>query len=1037
MQFRAKQIAPPKDWATFEDLCHALFKRVWQDPLAQKNGRRGQAQCGVDIFGSLNGDRESYRGVQCKGKDANYGSKATRSEIVAEIAKAEAFTQALEHWVFATTAPVDGRLQEFAREISIQRKKDGLFGTDVLGWQEIQALMADHPEVIREFYPEHADHLPEIVEALRLLPSISAKLARLIDSPGAQSLLAANRPSQGKWEVISFEADRGLGPALLGRPLGPSDAIACPRLLEADTLASQLKIAFSARLRGEPGAGKSICSYQVAREYAAVGYEVLRLIDPQAENIGPPAPSPTKRLLFIDNAHLMTPVKLTRLEENAGPDQMVLSTHSAIDQSDLERGSVTLNAKRAVHTIASAFRADLQRTLSYVRVADDRVGERMMDEDLNLRISQAEMTADQPWQFCFILGGGWRRSRQAAEAAKSAGADFVLAAVAMRQLASRDAIALPKDIVSVCEIGKAPVEDVERHLEWLKRQRLILRFTDCRTPHQRFAAVVLNQILVGQDIAGRQRIGRMIDAALIDPQYPLAGLRTLLHEICFGIGNYRWSRLPQRSAIETLASRCWQAEGKDRGFAALALTELLSFLDNGADVIIDPYAEIFSRWICNPVDGAFGFARLLNDLSQQAMPSAEAICRSLKPAPIAQAYSNVSLESAYGLANLMSTLCSLDEGDWNEKMKAHVDSSKLLNFASDEELQHKPYLFGRFCSSVTYWNDDLALDMAERFIPCAQAALAHDSIQAFRDLGHDFLMPVLRVFDPLGLYVGKLQPDRRRWSIARRMCKNLDPELVARHLSSARIRDFQSAADVLDFMYRCVPKKYDDVMRQLDWDKLDAEIAEDWANPSHETEVLLALMSMSETTRPLVSDFIALRADRILEMPPRLILLVPRVGTEHVRAGKVLRLAKFGHVEWEFGAIALTLIGEDQPELVEPAVRPFVDDVAKGIESYHRNYAAEAEFLIRVLMEMAPEVWEDILLALDAHLAEESLANCLAEGRGHRRAAALVVDSAQRTRGQVGEMARRLRKRFPKSSVPSDRVPRYVSRRRRRARRRK
>ena len=842
MRFRAKQIPPPKHWETFEDLCHALFKKVWQDPLAQKNGRRGQIQNGVDVYGSLNGDRKSYRGVQCKGKDANYGSKATRSELVAEIEKADTFTPTLEHWVFATTAPVDAALQQAARDLSIQRKKDGLFGLDVLGWQEVQALMAEHSEVIREFYPEHADHLPQIVEALQTLPSISdrlSSLASLIDRPETRKHLAANHPTVGMWEVISFESDRGLGPALLGRPMGPSDAIACPRLLEADMLASHLKIAFSARLRGEPGVGKSICSYQVARDCAATGYEVLRLTDPQAEIIDPPEPSAAKRLLFIDNAHLMAPANLTRLEENAGPDQMVLSAHSVIDQSDLERGSVTLNAKRAVHTIASAFRADLPLTLNYVRVADDRVGERMMDEDIALRIDQAEQTADRPWQFCFILGGGWRRSRQAAEAAHSAGADFVLAAVAMRQLASLDAIALPKDIVSVCEIEKAPVVDVERHLEWLERQRLIIDPKDCRTPHQRFASVVLNQILVGQDIAGRKRIGRMIDAVLIDPQYPFAGLRNLLHELWFGIGDYRWSQLPQRPAIETLAGRCWQAEGKDRGFAALALTELLRYLDNGADVIIDPYAGIFSRWISNPVEGAYGFARLLNDLSQQAKPSAEAVFRRLKPVPYAQAYSNVSPESAYGLAELMNTLCLLGDGSWNEEMEAHVDSSKLLNFASDEELRHKPYLFGRFCSSVTCWNDDLALQMAERFIPCAQEALSRDPIQAFRDFSHDFFMYVLRVFDPLEVYVGNLKPDRRRWSIARRICKNLDPAFVARHLSSACIRDFQSAAGLLNFLYRCVPKKYDDVVRQLDWAKLDAEIAEDWTSPSHETEVLL------------------------------------------------------------------------------------------------------------------------------------------------------------------------------------------------------
>ncbi len=182
MQFRAKQIAAPKEWGTFEDLCHSLFKRVWEDPLAQKNGRRGQKQHGVDVFGSADGDRRSYQGIQCKGKDANYGSSADWPEILVEVAKAEHFSPKLQHWIFATTAPVDAVLQKLARELSTQRRALGLFSVDVLGWEEILALMAEAPQVVAEFYPEHADHLPAVIEALRTLPSLEAKLATLVDT---------------------------------------------------------------------------------------------------------------------------------------------------------------------------------------------------------------------------------------------------------------------------------------------------------------------------------------------------------------------------------------------------------------------------------------------------------------------------------------------------------------------------------------------------------------------------------------------------------------------------------------------------------------------------------------------------------------------------------------------------------------------------------------------------------------------------------------------------------------------------------------
>lgn len=1038
MQFREKQIAPPKDWATFENLCHALFKRVWNDPLAQKNGRGGQAQHGVDVFGSQDGDRRSYRGVQCKGKLANYGSKAKLAEIISEIGKAEAFSPPLECWIFATTAPVDGPLQKAARELSVKRKAKNLFSVEVLGWDEIQALMAEHPEVIQEFYPEHADHIPEVVAALKALPSLETKLTSLVDDIDKRVRFdPSDRQRDGRWERVTFETDRGLGPALLGRPLGPSDASACPRLVEADLLASQLKIAFSARLGGEPGAGKSICSYQVARDFSASGYEILRLVDPQAENIDLPEPSLSRRFLFIDNAHLMAPAKLGRLEEMASADLMVLSTHNAIEKSDLERGSVTVNAQRAVRTIAAALRSDMPATLSAVRKADDSVGVRMMDEDLNRRIDHAEKSADRPWQFCFILGGGWRRSKQAAEAAHNVGADFVLAAVAMRQLASRDAIAVTEDIAAICETVGIGREEVGRHLKWLESQRLILSQTDCRTPHQRFASVVLNQTLVGQDKEGRQRIGRMIDGVLVDPDYPLAGLRSLLHEIWFGIGDYRWWRLPQREAILTLAARCWEAEGEDRGFAALALSELWRFLNDGAAVVVDPYTETFSRWISNPNDGAYAFAHLLNGLSNEAKPTAAAVMSGVDSDSVAKAYSDVNLESAYGLADLMRTLCSVGETPWKEKMKGAVDRAKLLAFASSEGLREKPYVFGPFCSSVVWWDEDLALEMSERFIPAAQAALARDPVEGFHELGHDFIMHVLRVFDPLGVYVGKLKPTARQWSIARRMCQKLDPALVARQLSDARMRQFQSAAGLLDFLFRCAPKKYDAVVQQLDWTKIDAEIGDDWANPSHETEVLLGLLSLREASRSSVAKFIASRAHRIRDMPPRLVLLAPQVGIEHVSAGKKLRLARHGHVEWEMGAIALALIGEDRPELVPDVVKPFVGNIAEGLGSYSRNQAAEAEYLIRVLSDKAPAVWKDILAALDVDKAEKDLAACLVQGRGHRRVAALVINGAHEMSGPVGAMAIRLRKRFPKASIPPETAPKYASRRARQARKRK
>ncbi len=47
-----KQIPPPASWEEFEDMCCDLWRLLWNDPNAQTNGRKGQAQAGVQAVNS-------------------------------------------------------------------------------------------------------------------------------------------------------------------------------------------------------------------------------------------------------------------------------------------------------------------------------------------------------------------------------------------------------------------------------------------------------------------------------------------------------------------------------------------------------------------------------------------------------------------------------------------------------------------------------------------------------------------------------------------------------------------------------------------------------------------------------------------------------------------------------------------------------------------------------------------------------------------------------------------------------------------------
>jgi len=185
MDFTDKQIRPPKSWQKFEDICLDIFKHVWADPLARKNGRTGQPQHGTDIYSSA-ASGLGQRGVQCKGKDEAYDARLTLAEFKRELAKAEKFKPGLQAWVLATSGPKDAALEEKVRLISAARQAQGKFPVDVLAWEDLQSLIGDHDAILAKHYPEHRPAAAQVEE--RFLASAET-LERL-----ATSLQAAADP---------------------------------------------------------------------------------------------------------------------------------------------------------------------------------------------------------------------------------------------------------------------------------------------------------------------------------------------------------------------------------------------------------------------------------------------------------------------------------------------------------------------------------------------------------------------------------------------------------------------------------------------------------------------------------------------------------------------------------------------------------------------------------------------------------------------------------------------------------------------------
>lgn len=164
----------PKDWQALERQTRVLFKNSLKDPNVQMNGRTGQPQHGVDVFGNRGGVGGPMVGVQCKGKDGEYGGAVTETELKDEVEKSKQFNPALDEFILITTAQNDGKIQEAARLLERKLLAEGRsLSIAVWGWGRVEEEIGQHAEAIRAFHPDATPFTDEIQaginEVLRML----------------------------------------------------------------------------------------------------------------------------------------------------------------------------------------------------------------------------------------------------------------------------------------------------------------------------------------------------------------------------------------------------------------------------------------------------------------------------------------------------------------------------------------------------------------------------------------------------------------------------------------------------------------------------------------------------------------------------------------------------------------------------------------------------------------------------------------------------------------------------------------------------
>lgn len=125
------EISKPTDDGAFEDMCARIYGTVFNDPLPQTNGRRGQKQGGIDVFIDA---PEGRLGVQCK----RYADGALKfKHVVHEVSEADKANTPIVRLIVATTATSDAALLRDVQDLSDSRVANGQYPVKIEFWQDL------------------------------------------------------------------------------------------------------------------------------------------------------------------------------------------------------------------------------------------------------------------------------------------------------------------------------------------------------------------------------------------------------------------------------------------------------------------------------------------------------------------------------------------------------------------------------------------------------------------------------------------------------------------------------------------------------------------------------------------------------------------------------------------------------------------------------------------------------------------------------------------------------------------------------------
>lgn len=770
------------------------------------------------------------------------------------------------------------------------------------------------------------------------------------------------------WEFVSFAGQRGIEAAVSGERLGPRDVDSCPRLPHYESALKAVEAVNFVDIAGRSGCGKSITAWQVARTLNRAGWQVLRR-ESREPNIDEIALASLrkerwKRVVVVDDTQTLRPTFVERLSELAGSRLTVIT--GTTDATGDQPRSVRIPAELAVETLATELRKQRVEVLSIVKRLDSKIGDEYMATPLEWRIDEAAKEKT-PWEFAFVLRGGWSRAREQLSSLRDFDrADQLLALIAARQLLSLDA---GTDVLTLVEDAIAMGRSehwVLTGIDLLRRQNAILPTDPLRCLHIQSAVVVLENSLKRRTADGFVPLVDALRRMAYDSNAPVRGVSWLTERV-HGSDAFRYSsrdedKFFERIALEQLMKRLTaSSDAVVRRDAAFLMSRLLWYDALTIERISADFDSLRGWFETATGENCYALGDLVNTLAYKK--ASKDLVKSIDPHALWHQVNTLDSSSAYGWGHLLGRLAYAGGRKWRTDAIAEMDRDRVLSLIDRFTVDDIDGLC-EFVSGLASFDSVLGLDSVRRAMPMLQEALGRDALGAYRAIS-DLDLRVLgnRLFT-------RARPTPSQRALARQIANGIRPSAVALGIQTCRYGDWETYARLLDFVRRSSPKKHREIAAVIDWQAMERRTADFWSRPPRELRLLLSYIAVPRSYEPVRSWIFRHRAE-IRDMDPILTGLSPKTAIAVLKAGGRVNLGGHNGSDWALQMWAVAHVARIDRQSAVDVVRSNRDHIVGRLSKLEGIDCEQLPQFLRLLRELDRPLFREMLREIDASSAAD------------------------------------------------------------------